>query len=93
MAYMCQLGRASTRRAAASAGEAMRMGALLHNGFVGWLLLAVGATDTTRRARAQAAVGAGARELTSVAALDVLKGDVLASGLLDLCRTLAILSA
>ena len=48
-------------------GEAMRMGELLHNGFVGWLLLATsgcGPTDTTRRARARAAVGAGARELT-----------------------------
>ena len=42
MTYMCQLGRASMRRVAASVGEAMRMGALLHNGYVGWLLLAVG---------------------------------------------------
>ena len=48
-----QLGRASTRRAAESAGEAMRMGDLLHNGFVGWLLLAVG-TGTARRGAAAA---------------------------------------
>ena len=65
MAYTCQLGGAFTCRAAASNGEAMRMGALLHNGYVGWLLLAVGQRTPRAAARAQAAVGAGARELTS----------------------------
>ena len=64
MAYMCQLGRASTRRAAASAGEAMRMGALLHNGFVGWLLLAVGQRTPRAGRGLKRRLGRGGRELT-----------------------------